>query len=217
MKKDTIIITSGGMDSTVLLYTQQERIKRAVLFNYGQKHLKELRYAQYHCKKLKVPTTIINISQIFLHALKSNLLKTGGVIPNGHYADPVMKQTVVPFRNGIMLSFAIGIAESTNSEFVLIGAHSGDHTIYPDCRPDFIDALNRAAMLGTYKSIGIVAPFISLTKREIALLGKEQGVDFSKTWSCYKGLTKHCGVCGTCWERREALEGFDPTEYKGGN
>ena len=125
-----------------------------------------------------------------------------------------MKKTVVPFRNGIMLSIAAGIAESMDCSKLLISNHAGDHAIYPDCRPDFIQSMSDAIRFGTYNKVEILAPFTNLTKREIALKGKEIEVPFENTYSCYNGQEKHCGTCGTCTERKEALEGFDKTEYR---
>ena len=145
---------------------------------------------------------------------KSDLLLSGGEIPSGNYDEENMKSTVVPFRNGIMLAVAAGLAESYDLDTVLIANHSGDHAIYPDCRPAFIDAFDKAAEAGTYNGVRIVSPYCSLSKRDIALRGKALGIDYGKTYSCYKGGEKHCGTCGTCRERKEALEGFDPTEYE---
>ena len=125
-----------------------------------------------------------------------------------------MKSTVVPFRNGIMLSVAVGLAESRDLDTVLIANHAGDHAIYPDCRPAFIDAMDAAATAGTYEGVRILSPYCKMTKREIALAGKGLGVPFEQTYSCYEGRPQHCGLCGTCHERKEALEGFDPTPYE---
>jgi 7-cyano-7-deazaguanine synthase len=146
----------------------------------------------------------------------SDLLQSGGDIPDGHYAEENMKRTVVPFRNGIMLSIAAGFAESRSAEGLVIAAHSGDHAIYPDCREPFMQAMSDAIRLGTYVEIEVLRPFINTDKTGIARLGAELGVDFARTWSCYKGGTTHCGTCGTCVERREAflLAGIaDPTPY----
>ena len=125
-----------------------------------------------------------------------------------------MKSTVVPFRNGIMLAVAAGLAESYELDAVYLANHSGDHAIYPDCRPEFIDAFAEAVKAGTYKGVQVISPYCNITKRDIALRGKAIGLDYSLTYSCYKGGEKHCGKCGTCVERKEALEGFDPTEYE---
>jgi len=146
----------------------------------------------------------------------SNLLRSGGPIPDGHYAEQSMQQTVVPFRNGIMLAVATGYAESCGAEGVVIAAHAGDHTIYPDCREPFMHAMGQAMTCGTYANIQLLRPFIAMDKAAIARRGADLGVDFTTTWSCYKGGQIHCGVCGTCIERREAfvLAGLaDPTVY----
>jgi len=208
-----LIIISGGMDSVTLLHEKKDEIKMAVSFYYGQKHQKELMFATLNCEELNIPHQIIDITNIGNH-LKSDLLQSGGEIPEGHYEDSIMKQTVVPFRNGIMLSIAVGIAESNECESVLIANHAGDHAIYPDCRKEFIDAIGKASVSGTYAGIKIESPYVGMSKRDIALRGKELGIDYSKTWSCYKGGDIHCGKCGTCTERIEALEGFDNTEYE---
>ena len=208
-----IIIYSGGMDSTVLLHEYQKEIKLAVSFNYGSKHNDmEYKYAKNNCDDLGIK--IIRIDLPFINQyFNSDLLKSGKEIPEGHYEDLSMKRTVVPFRNGIMLSIACGIVESIGAKKVLIANHAGDHAIYPDCRKTFIEAMNEAMAYGTYENINILAPYTGLTKRQIALRGKELGVDFTKTYSCYNGREKHCGRCGTCVERIEALQGFDNTEY----
>lgn len=212
--KNSLIIVSGGMDSITLLYDKKEDIALAVSFNYGSKHnAKEIPFARYHCGKLGI--NHIEISLPFINDyFKSSLLRNGDEIPEGQYADQNMKSTVVPFRNGIMLSIASGIAESNGLKYVMIANHSGDHAIYPDCRATFIESMSAAISYGTYDSILISAPYTGLTKRNIALIGQKIGVDFSKTWSCYKGGRQHCGKCGTCLERREALEGFDNTKYE---
>ena len=209
-----ILIYSGGMDSTVLLHQFKDSIKLAVSFNYGSKHNeKEISCAIENCKQLGIKHIIINLDFINNY-FKSNLLKSGEDIPSGDYQYEDMKKTVVPFRNGIMLSIAVGIAESNNLDSVLIANHSGDHAIYPDCRNDFIQAFNLAAISGTYNNIQILSPYCNKTKSEIAAIGKSLGVDFSKTYSCYNGGTEHCGTCATCIERKEALKGFDNTKYK---
>jgi len=209
-----LIIYSGGLDSTTLLYEYRDKIKLALSFDYGSKHNKrELMFAKYHCRKLKIEHIIIKLDFINKY-FNSNLLKSGGEIPNGCYSEPDMKKTVVPFRNGIMTSIAIGIAESRGIAKVLIANHSGDHAIYPDCRNTFIHAINEAAAYGTYNNVNVLSPYVNLTKRDIALIGRDLKIDYSKTWSCYKGQDIHCGVCATCLERKEALNGFDNTIYK---
>mgnify|MGYP004490748355 CR=1 FL=1 len=203
--KHSVIIVSGGMDSITLLYQKKEEIALAISFDYGSNHnAREIPFAQMHCEQLGIKHITINLD--FMHQyFKSSLLEGADAIPEGHYASDNMKSTVVPFRNGIMLSIAIGIAESNALDEVLIANHGGDHTIYPDCRPEFINAINNAAIQGTYNNVNVVAPYTNITKGEIARIGAKLGIDYSKTWSCYKGEAQHCGKCGTCIERREAL------------
>lgn len=215
MKKSAIIL-SGGMDSTTLLYDKQDEIALAISFDYGSNHnAKEIACAQKHCQQLGIEHRIVKLN--FMNDyFKSSLLEGAEAIPEGHYADENMKSTVVPFRNGIMLAIAVGMAESANLSEVLIANHGGDHAIYPDCRPEFIKSMNEAAVAGTYKHVNVVAPYTNLTKTEIALIGKRIGIDYSQTWSCYKGLAHHCGKCGTCVERKEALRDagiIDTTVY----
>lgn len=218
MKKKVVVLVSGGMDSVSALYEayHAHQVLGALSFDYGSKHNhKEIPFAASHCQSLGIPHRVIHldfVGQLF----KSDLLKSGGAIPDGHYQEQTMKQTVVPFRNGIMLSIAGGFADSIEAEALVIAAHAGDHAIYPDCREDFIKAMGDAIRLGTYAQVEILRPFIHSTKADIARRGHDLGVDFSKTWSCYKGGAIHCGTCGTCVERREAfmLAGLsDPTVY----
>lgn len=215
--KDSVIIVSGGMDSITLLYEMQERIALGVSFNYGSNHnAKEIPLAKMHCERLGIKHITIDLD--FMHQyFKSSLLSGADDIPEGHYADENMRSTVVPFRNGIMLSIAAGIAESNNLKHVMIANHGGDHTIYPDCRPEFISAMSLATKNGTYPGIEVLAPYTNITKGDIAMHGKQMGLDYTETWSCYKGGDKHCGKCGTCVERKEALAcaGIkDNTEYE---
>ncbi len=203
--KDSVLILSGGMDSTTLLYEYQERIALAVSFHYGSNHNdKEIPFAQYHCEKLGIKHVTIPLS--FMKAyFKSSLLEGADAIPEGNYDDENMKSTVVPFRNGIMLAIAAGLAESNGLKHVMMANHSGDHTIYPDCRPEFADAMSQAIAAGTYDGITLVTPYTHISKTDIVKRGKDLGVDYTQTWSCYKGGEKHCGKCGTCMERKEAL------------
>ena len=215
--KKSMIILSGGMDSVTLLYDYEEDIALAVTFDYGSNHNKrEEEFAKYHCEKLGIEH--ITIPLTFIHDyFKSSLLEGASAIPDGHYEDETMKSTVVPFRNGIMLSIACGIAESRGFETVFIANHFGDHAIYPDCRKGFIDAMSEAIKNGTYEGITIDAPYTNITKTGVARHGKKLGINYAETWSCYKGGEKHCGKCGTCVERKEALRDAgieDPTEYE---
>lgn len=211
--KDSVIIVSGGMDSITLLYEYKESIALAISFDYGANHnAKEIPYAISHCKALGIEHICIPLafmSQYF----NSSLLEGAEAIPEGHYEDENMKSTVVPFRNGIMLAIATGIAESRGLTKVLIANHGGDHAIYPDCRPEFIGAINNAAQAGTYINVSVVAPYTNLTKTDIALHGKKLGINYTQTWSCYKGEKHHCGKCGTCIERKEALKEANITDY----
>ena len=215
--KDSVIIVSGGMDSITLLYDKKNEIALGISFNYGSNHnAKEIPLAEMHCRRLGIKHIIINLDFMGQY-FKSSLLEGGEAIPEGNYANENMKSTVVPFRNGIMLSIAIGIAESNNLKKVLIANHGGDHTIYPDCRPEFIKAIDAAAYAGTFVNAHVEAPYTHITKGDIARIGKRLGLDYAETWSCYKGADKHCGRCGTCIERKEALTEAgidDTTEYE---
>ena len=213
-----VVLCSGGMDSvTALHWARAHHEVRAVLsFDYGAKHNHcEIPLAAEHAKTVGAPHQVIPldfIGQLFA----SDLLKSGGEIPEGHYADENMKRTVVPFRNGIMLAVAAGYAESAGAEALVIAAHAGDHTIYPDCREDFMAAMGDALRLGTYARVQLLRPFMAMTKGQIAAEGARLGVAFVRTWSCYKGGAVHCGKCGTCGERREAFQQAglnDPTTY----
>lgn len=214
-----VVLCSGGMDSvTALHWARREHEVTAVLsFDYGAKHNpRELPLAAEHAAALGLRHEVIALD--FVNRLfASDLLQSGGEIPEGHYAAENMKQTVVPFRNAIMLSIACGFAESTGAAGLVIAAHTGDHTIYPDCREDFMRAMGDAMRLGTYAGIQLLRPFITHTKGDIVTVGTELRVDYARTWSCYKGGRIHCGKCGTCVERREAFieAGVpDPTAYE---
>lgn len=215
--KDSIIIVSGGMDSVTLLYDFKDRIALGISFDYGSNHnAKEIPFAKLHCERLGIKHVTIPLD--FMHQyFKSSLLEGADAIPEGHYQDENMKSTVVPFRNGIMLAIAAGMAESYGLSHVMIANHGGDHAIYPDCRPEFISAMSNATEAGSYNGVTVLAPYTNITKGDIARRGKELGIDYNETWSCYKGGKKHCGKCGTCVERKEALHyaGIeDTTEYE---
>lgn len=214
----TLVLLSGGMDSTAALYwaRREHAVVGAVSFDYGSKHNhREIAFAKWHCERLGLPHDTVALP--FVNELfSSDLLKSGGDIPEGHYADETMKRTVVPFRNGIMLAIACGIAESRGADALVIAAHSGDHAIYPDCREPFMHAIAESMREGTYARIELLRPFIAMDKTGIARIGHELGIDFGQTWSCYKGGELHCGVCGTCVERIEAFQQAglaDPTQY----
>lgn len=217
MKKDSIIILSGGMDSVTLLHYRKDRIALAVSFDYGSNHnAREIECARKQCEMLGIEHLVIPLEFMGKH-FKSSLLEGAEKIPEGHYADDNMKSTVVPFRNGIMLSIACGLAESRGLLHVMMANHGGDHAIYPDCRPEFVASMSDAMRNGTYEGVDILAEFTNITKSDIARLGKRLGVDYSLTYSCYKGGEKHCGKCGTCVERKEAMAQAgieDPTDYE---
>lgn len=215
--KDSIIILSGGMDSVTMLYDYADSIAVALSFDYGSNHnRKELPFAAYHCERLGIEHIIIPLEFIkqYFH---SSLLSGAADIPEGKYDDVNMRSTVVPFRNGIMLAIAAGMAEDRGLSRILMANHSGDHAIYPDCRPAFVSAMSGAVREGTYNGAELFTPYTNWTKSDIARRGKQLGIDYSKTWSCYKGGELHCGKCGTCQERREALRDAgipDPTVYE---
>ena len=217
MMKDCILILSGGLDSTTLLYDYQDRIALAISFDYGSNHnAKEIPFARMHCERLGIKHLVIPL-EFMGQYFRSSLLSGDDAIPEGHYADENMKSTVVPFRNGIMLAVATGMAESNNLHYVMMANHGGDHTIYPDCRPEFVEAFDNAAHAGTYNGVRLLSPYCNMTKGQIAARGKELGLNYAETWSCYRGGDKHCGKCGTCVERKEALAAAgidDPTEYE---
>lgn len=215
--KDSVIIVSGGMDSVTMLYEYRDRIAIGLSFDYGSNHnAREIPFARMHCERLGIRHIVINLD-FMRRYFKSSLLEGAEAIPEGYYADENMKSTVVPFRNGIMLAIATGIAESNGLTRVMMANHGGDHTIYPDCRPEFVAAFDAAAAAGTYDGVRVMAPYTNMTKTDIARRGRELGIDYTETWSCYKGGEHHCGRCGTCVERREALAGAgiaDRTVYE---
>ena len=203
--KDSVIILSGGMDSVTMLYQYKDQIALALTFDYGSNHApNEIACSRIHCQRLGIPQIVIPLD--FIHQyFKSSLLEGADAIPEGYYTSQNMASTVVPFRNGIMLSIACGIAESKGLSRVMIANHGGDHTIYPDCRPEFIQSMSATMNAGTDTHVSIYAPYTDITKSDIARTGKQLGIDYTETWSCYKGGTHHCGKCGTCQERKEAL------------
>jgi 7-cyano-7-deazaguanine synthase len=214
-----VVLCSGGMDSVTALYWARRHhdVVAVLSFDYGSKHNhREIPFAALHAGRLGRAHHTIRLDFVG-RDFASHLLQGGGAIPEGHYADDTMRQTVVPFRNGIMLAAAGGWAESAGAQGLVIAAHTGDHTIYPDCREDFMRAMGDALRLGTYAGIELLRPFIALDKAGIAREGAGLGVDFAQTWSCYQGREIHCGRCGTCVERREAFlrAGLpDPTAYE---
>ena len=214
-----VVIYSGGMDSfTVLHKAQQQGYELfALSFNYGQRHSKELDYAARVCNELSVPHKVVDITAINELIGGSALTSTEIDIPEGDYAEENMKATVVPNRNMILLSLATGYALSIGAEKVFYGAHSGDHTIYPDCRPEFVEAVNKVTQICDWQPVTIEAPYLYASKVEILRDGLEMGLDYGKTWTCYNGREQACGKCGSCVERLEAFtlnNATDPLSYE---
>ena len=218
MKKDSVIILSGGMDSVTLLHDQRERIALAVTFDYGSNHnRREAAFAALHCCNLGIEHLIIPLDFMAKY-FKSSLLEGADAIPVGDYAEENMLSTVVPFRNGIMLAIACGLAESRGLTCVMMANHFGDHDIYPDCREEFVKSMSEAMKAGTYAGVEVFAPYTGITKTDIACIGKRLGIDYALTYSCYKGGERHCGQCATCRERKAALREAginDTTIYEG--
>lgn len=215
--RNSLIALSGGVDSTTLLYEYREEVACAVGFDYGSKHnARELAAAKAICRELEIPYLIIPLAFIGEY-FRSDLLLSGGEMQLGDYSEENMSSTVVPFRNGIMLSILAGLAESRDLQQVLIANHFGDHAIYPDCRESFVTPMGEAITAGTSNGVKLVAPYTKLTKAEIVARGTRLGVPYDKTYSCYQGGERHCGRCGTCRERHEAFvaNGLeDPTLYE---
>jgi 7-cyano-7-deazaguanine synthase len=215
----TVLVYSGGLDSTVLMHqllADGDQVL-ALSVDYGQRHRVELQYAQQSAEHVGVEWRLADLSSVGQLLGGSSLTSPEIAVPHGHYAQQSMKQTVVANRNMIMLSVAAGWAISQRADRVAYAAHTGDHAIYPDCRPEFAEAVDRAIRLADWHEVYLYCPFVRLTKAQIVARGAELGVDFGHTWSCYEGGAIHCGRCGTCFERREAfLESGvpDPTEYE---
>lgn len=214
-----ILLSSGGMDSTTLLYHLHDAGSevKTLSFDYGQRHKKEIISARKISVQLGLSHEVVDLTTI-THLFGSNSLTDSTTeVPEGHYEASNMKQTIVPNRNMIMLSIAIAWAISSEFDGVAYAAHSGDHAIYPDCRPAFAHAMDAASMLCDWREIKLFRPFVDMSKGDIAKRGLELGVPFERTWTCYKGKELHCGKCGSCTERREAfinLGVVDPTTYE---
>lgn len=218
MSEKAVVIYSGGMDSfTILNKAYREGYELyALTFDYGQKHSKEIEYARQVCHELSISHRIIDITAIN-QLLQSSSLTSSVEIPEGHYADDNMKSTVVPNRNMILLSLAIGYAVDIGAGKVFYGAHSGDHAIYPDCRPEFVHAMNGVAKIANYEPVEIVTPYLNSDKTGILRDGLTMGLDYGKSWTCYNGRKKACGKCGSCVERLEAFtlnNATDPLPYE---
>lgn len=213
----TLLLMSGGLDSTVALFDllADGHDVRGLGVHYGQRHSRELEAAKEIAEFAEVPFEITDLSNL-KYFLTGNS-QTGDLpVPEGHYTEDSMKQTVVPNRNMIMLSVAIGYAVSMKFNAVAYAAHAGDHVIYPDCRPEFVEAMKQAASLCDWHKIDLITPFLNSSKSEIVKRGDQLKIPFELTWSCYKGEEFHCGKCGTCVERKEAFQLAnvkDPTLY----
>lgn len=218
MPNKVVVIYSGGMDSFTVLHkaVQAGHDVYALSFNYGQRHVKELQCAAKVCQELSIKHKIVDISAIN-QLLAGSSLTDNIDIPEGHYAADNMKSTVVPNRNMILLSLAVGYAVSLGASQVYYGAHSGDHFIYPDCRPEFVQKMHDVCQIANYEPVDIVSPYLDQTKIEILADGLKMGLDYSKTWTCYNGREKACGKCGSCQERLEAFllnNVTDPLPYE---
>ncbi len=218
MSEKVVVIYSGGMDSFTVLNRAIKDGKQvfALSFDYGQKHVKELKYAANVCEELAIAHKIIDISAIN-ELIGGSSLTDDIDIPEGHYEEDSMKSTVVPNRNMILLSMAVGYAVSLDAAQVYYGAHSGDHAIYPDCRPEFVEKMNDVCKIANYQSVEIHSPYLKQTKIDILTDGLSMGLDYSKSWTCYNGREHACGKCGACQERLEAFERngvTDPLTYE---
>lgn len=218
MTEKVVVIYSGGMDSFTVLNRAIKDGKSvyALSFDYGQKHVKELECAAAVCESLNIPHKIIDITSI--NQLLSGSSLTDDIdIPEGHYEADNMKSTVVPNRNMILLSLAVGYAVSVKASQVYYGAHSGDHAIYPDCRPEFVMKMNDVCQIANYEPVEIFSPYLHVSKTDILTDGLSMNLDYSQTWTCYNGREKACGKCGACQERLEAFEenqAIDPISYE---
>jgi len=219
MKPKAVLIYSGGMDSyTVLHFVLQKGYEVYPLsFNYGQRHDKELVVASYVCKTLNLTHQVVDITNINHLLQGSSLTDCDLDIPTGEYRLDNMKSTVVPNRNMIFLSLAVGYAVSIGASQVFYGAHAGDHSIYPDCRPEFVTAMNDVCAIANYEPVAVVSPFLHLSKSEILRVGLSMQLDYVHSWTCYNGREKACGRCGSCLERLAAFASqnmIDPLDYE---
>ncbi|MBA6390799.1 7-cyano-7-deazaguanine synthase QueC [Colwellia sp. BRX10-3] len=218
MSNKVVVIFSGGMDSFTVLHRALKDGKEvyALTFDYGQKHVKEVASASKVCQQLGVAHKVIDISAIN-QLLAGSSLTDDIEIPEGHYEAESMKSTVVPNRNMILLSLAVGYAVSVKASQVYYGAHSGDHAIYPDCRPEFVMKMNDVCKIANYEAVEIFSPYLTNSKSDILTDGLNMGLRYDDTWTCYNGREKACGKCGACQERLEAFADnnvIDPLAYE---
>lgn len=220
--RHAVVIASGGLDSTVVAYWLAARRAELTLlsFDYGQRHRVELDHAADIAGLLECPQEIVDLTAVGGLLVGSALTDSEVAVPDGYYTDKSMRTTIVPNRNAIMLDIAVAVAVARKADAVAFGAHAGDHAVYPDCRPEFVEQFTRSARTANegllVEEFEILAPFVHLSKTDIVRIGAALGVPFERTWSCYRGGTVHCGTCGTCTERKEAFEQngiTDPTNY----
>jgi len=210
MTYSPLVLLSGGVDSSTLLAeslvdpNDRERVVEAtaVFVNYGQRHLREQYAADAIARYYGVKLITLDLRSFGL-SVRSALTQADIPVPHGHYTEDSMAATVVPNRNATMLSAAAGVAASLGHNMVKTAVHAGDHAVYADCRPEFIDAIDAATQFGC--GVRISAPFVNISKADIVKLGAALSVPYALTWSCYEGRERHCGRCGTCVERAEAF------------
>jgi len=218
MSKTVVVIYSGGMDSFTLLHRALEQGLKvhALSFDYGQRHVRELDCAREVCEALSIPHKVVDIRS--LNAVMSGSALTSGLaVPEGHYEEDSMKATVVPNRNMILLSLATGYAVTVGADAVWFGAHGGDHAIYPDCRPEFVEKMDAVCRVANYRSVAVEAPFMGVDKSDILAEGLKLGLNYAQSWTCYNGRERACGRCGSCVERLEAFASngvSDPLPYE---
>ncbi len=218
MTDTVVVIYSGGMDSYTLLHVARAQglNVHALSFNYGQRHVRELESASAVCESLDIPHKVIDIRAMG-EVMAGSALTSDVNVPEGHYEEDSMKATVVPNRNMILLSLATGYAVTVGAGAVWYGAHGGDHAIYPDCRPEFVEKMDAVCRVANYEPVAVEAPFMALDKGEILAEGLKLGLDYSQTWTCYNGRERACGRCGSCVERLEAFASHgvtDPLVYE---
>ncbi|MBO6850606.1 MAG: 7-cyano-7-deazaguanine synthase QueC [Marinobacter sp.] len=218
MSETVVVIYSGGMDSFTLMHLARARGHQvhALSFDYGQRHVRELECARDVCARAGIPHQVLDIRALST-VMAGSALTSEVAVPEGHYAEDSMKATVVPNRNMILLSLATGYAVTAGASAVWYGAHGGDHAIYPDCRPEFVEKMDAVCRVANYQPVAIEAPFMAMDKSAILAEGLKLNLDYSQTWTCYNGRERACGVCGSCVERQEAFAAHgltDPLPYE---